>query len=507
MTLKREILVIEDEIEISNSIEKLLLQFNFSTKHVLAAETALNKLDLTDYDFIITDWNLAENCLNGLEFCKEIKKRKIKVPVVLCSAYTINEISKEDLNVVDAYINKPLDSHKFVSLLYQLNIILDGFDDTNIELKQIKENNDAIVLNIDDVKNIFDLFRDTKKYLFNLNKKNNDLNKEKDKNEENKFERKKQVEEFKFIIECTNNKFNDLNRYFSLCINNYQIESNNAIIFYDIIELILNTTKLDIRRYKKINDVTINFICNENNKDDLHISYKPELLYLINKTLSLFINNLEKGKIIFEIILREDNLYEINFLFQNINPTSKGLENLAKYNDVIINKKQLFELDSDLDYIRKLYNLMDDNILIELNKDYTHLTFKLKSCVFAPIDWKSKTILIGEDEEFNYRLIVKTLHRLGINTLWAENGKEVVEICEDFNIKLDLILLDIKMPVMNGFDASQKIKEIRSDIPIIGQTAYASLFQDDYPIGIFDGYLTKPIRPNILINTLAKFLV
>ncbi len=122
------------------------------------------------------------------------------------------------------------------------------------------------------------------------------------------------------------------------------------------------------------------------------------------------------------------------------------------------------------------------------------------------IDWSGKVILVAEDEVFNYKLIEKTLRKTGAKILWAENGKEVIKICEDPNNKIDLILMDIKMPVINGFDASERIKEMRNDLPIIGQTAYASLFQDDYPLGKFDGYLTKPMRPNTLLTLLQKFL-
>lgn len=122
------------------------------------------------------------------------------------------------------------------------------------------------------------------------------------------------------------------------------------------------------------------------------------------------------------------------------------------------------------------------------------------------VDWRGRVILIAEDEVYNYKLIEKTLRKTGAKVLWAENGKEVVKICEDLNNRIDLILMDIKMPVMNGFEASEKIKEIRSDIPIIVQTAYASLFQDDYPLGKFDGYLTKPMRPNTLLALISKFL-
>lgn len=123
------------------------------------------------------------------------------------------------------------------------------------------------------------------------------------------------------------------------------------------------------------------------------------------------------------------------------------------------------------------------------------------------INWQGKVILIAEDEEHNYKLIEKTVRKTGARVLWAENGQEAVALCEDPNNQIDLILMDIKMPLMDGFEASEKIKQIRLGLPIIAQTAYALLFKQEDPVGKFDGYLTKPIRPTSLLALLDKFIV
>ncbi len=121
-------------------------------------------------------------------------------------------------------------------------------------------------------------------------------------------------------------------------------------------------------------------------------------------------------------------------------------------------------------------------------------------------DWKKNTILIAEDEDSNYRVLQMALKRTNINILRAENGKQAIEICKA-NKKINLVLMDLKMPVLNGIDATKEIKKIRPELPIIAQTAYA-MAEDKkatLEVGCVD-YLSKPIKRNILISTLNKYL-
>ncbi|MEZ5000156.1 MAG: response regulator, partial [Bacteroidales bacterium] len=81
-------------------------------------------------------------------------------------------------------------------------------------------------------------------------------------------------------------------------------------------------------------------------------------------------------------------------------------------------------------------------------------------------------ILVAEDEEYNFTLLKLIFEREGQQILWAKNGAEAVKIFEEYS-DIDLVLMDIKMPVMNGLDASRIIKGIRKQVPIIAVTAYA----------------------------------
>jgi len=117
-----------------------------------------------------------------------------------------------------------------------------------------------------------------------------------------------------------------------------------------------------------------------------------------------------------------------------------------------------------------------------------------------------QTILIAEDEASNTLLLKVMLAKLNLTIVDAKNGMEAVEICQS-NKHVDLVLMDIKMPVMNGIEATKHIRALLPDLPIIAQTAYASA-QDRIEImasGCSD-FISKPINQELLISMVNKHL-
>lgn len=121
-------------------------------------------------------------------------------------------------------------------------------------------------------------------------------------------------------------------------------------------------------------------------------------------------------------------------------------------------------------------------------------------------DWHDKSILVIEDENSNYRLLWELLKPTKIKTFWAKNGLEALDYLKK-NHQFDLILLDIKMPYMDGFTVFKKIKELDPNQVIIAQTAYARM-EDEIKIREkgFDDFLAKPINPQKLIEMIAQYL-
>jgi len=119
---------------------------------------------------------------------------------------------------------------------------------------------------------------------------------------------------------------------------------------------------------------------------------------------------------------------------------------------------------------------------------------------------KRKTILIAEDEEFNFLLIEEMLVNMGFTIIHAKDGKESVEYCKS-NPNIDLILMDIKMPVMDGHTAALLIKKIYPSLPIIAQTAYALEHEKEkYSNNVFTDYITKPIKEEELVQKVLKYI-
>ncbi len=123
---------------------------------------------------------------------------------------------------------------------------------------------------------------------------------------------------------------------------------------------------------------------------------------------------------------------------------------------------------------------------------------------------EKQIVLIAEDGEVNF-LFLKTvlikmqdydfvIHR-------AKNGKEAVDLCMD-NSNIDLVLMDIKMPIMDGYDATKHIKKIRPELPVIAQTAYST--EEDIQKALdagCDDFISKPVDRKILKPILKKYFL
>ena len=120
-------------------------------------------------------------------------------------------------------------------------------------------------------------------------------------------------------------------------------------------------------------------------------------------------------------------------------------------------------------------------------------------------DWSDRRVLIAEDDETNYIYLERALLSTKIHVIRALNGQEAVDIFK--KMEPDIVLMDIKMPIMDGYEATRLIKQLNGDIPIIAQTAFAMGDEEDmcYASGC-DAYLVKPIPPDDIVNTMKQFL-
>lgn len=118
-----------------------------------------------------------------------------------------------------------------------------------------------------------------------------------------------------------------------------------------------------------------------------------------------------------------------------------------------------------------------------------------------------KTILVVEDEEISRFFFEKALKKTKANLFFVNDGIQAIEMIRE-NTEIDLVLMDIRLPRMNGLEATASIKEMFPELPVIVQTAYAlQTTQDDAIKCGCDEYITKPIKIETLLSLLKKHLI
>ena len=121
-------------------------------------------------------------------------------------------------------------------------------------------------------------------------------------------------------------------------------------------------------------------------------------------------------------------------------------------------------------------------------------------------NWKDMCVLVVEDNYTSFRLLEITLSRTGIKIIHVENGIKAIDAIRD-HPEINLVLMDIQLPIMDGYEATSEIKKIRPELVIIAQTANA--MDDDRQKCIFAGfndYITKPIALYTMLSIINMYI-
>ena len=228
--------------------------------------------------------------------------------------------------------------------------------------------------------------------------------------------------------------------------------------------------------------------------DRMTVSYNS----LSNKSFSNYDIDLKEGDIIY--------MYTDGFADQAGGPKEQKFMS-RRLNDLLltIHRKPFEEQNRILEQKHKSwkkdYPQIDDILILGMNA-FPDVSMKKK----MDKKWSDKNILIADDTEVNYVFLVHALKNTGANILRARNGFEALEMVKKGK-KLDLILMDISMPKMDGFESTRKIREINEEIPIIAQTALNvhDIEQKSKEAGCND-FIVKPIKFKLFLSILEKFL-
>lgn len=303
--------------------------------------------------------------------------------------------------------------------------------------------------------------------------------------------------------------------------------------------------KINVRNFLQELYVTFKEVNTNNNEDkvkfELQIPSSIENLIIesdeirLKQIISNLLNNsikfTQEGKIELGVTLIDKikNHVRRKYIKFYVKDTGIGLDKQTM--DVIFDRFTKIESDNNklyrgaglgLTISKKLVELLEGEIWVESVLDQGS-TFYIT--VPAPLDphekkeipsgkekeisgnlnsqFDDKNILIVEDDPSNYELLRAILRKTNASINWAKNGYEALDICK--KSQPDLILMDIKMPDMDGYETVSQLRKMKVSSPIIAQTAFARLEDENKILNSgFDAYLSKPIEKKKLFMAMNK---
>lgn len=302
--------------------------------------------------------------------------------------------------------------------------------------------------------------------------------------------------------------FNKLSRN-KIVIHNDKFNLN---LLFDQLEAYCTMFKKDFNKYDIQLIPSLQFPDNE----VFVIGDQQRIFQIMINLLSNAFKNTEKGFIKYQYII------ENNYLFLKVSDSGIGIskENLNK----IFNRHLQLNVTNcnngsglGLAISKSLVELMGGTITVNSELGIgTEFLIKLpmgqsvnqtttnQSEEESVFDFSDKTVLVAEDAQINFVLMQKLLEPTKVKILWAQNGQQCVDMFKQ-NPDISLILMDMLMPIMDGFEAAKRILEIDPTIPIIAQTAFSFAEEKKriLSIGCVD-FIAKPIEKSSLYRKMSK---
>lgn len=516
-----KILIVDDNSKNIQVIGNVLRNEKYEVGFAFNGQQALTLLqENNNYDLVLLDVNMP--VLNGFETCKILRKdEKFKdIPIIFLTALndSADIITGFDVGGQD-YITKPFNLKELLSRVK-----------THLELKQSKDELAYANLNLER----------------RVVKRTNQLNKAKQKAEES--DRLKTI----FLELMSHEIRTPLNSIVGF--SNIIAEENKNDKLLKFSNIIYNQTDLlmklvnDILDCAQIESGSINFLNESINLNKLLNELSNELEKNCSSDVSLISNTPIEEIYIIADKIRFKQIF-INLILNAIKFTPKGTitfgYDIEGDNEIIYfvkdtgigipakNHHDIFERFNKLDsftqgiglglcIVKNLVNQWGGKVWIEseLKKGATFY-FKIPVKIIKTPSTKNKlvnknsnvinntnnvlTILIAEDEISNFMFLSEILEGNNIKIIHANNGKEAIEYCKN-NKEINIVLMDINMPILNGYEATKQIKKAHPELPVIAQTAYV-LSEDKMKakeIG-FDGFLSKPINKKKLFEYIEYF--
>ncbi|TLX73897.1 response regulator [Labilibacter sediminis] len=301
---------------------------------------------------------------------------------------------------------------------------------------------------------------------------------------------------------------------------NLQIK-NTPFCLHDMLNEVYSSFKEDINRRGQMNlklylkegiaDVNMMVLSDE-------IRLRQVLINLVGNAIKFT----ERGFVEFGYELNHEDVLQFYVKDTGIGlPAGKESLVFKRFSKVTDGSQKLYGgTGIGLSIAKDLVQLMGGKIWVESEPKvgttfYFNVPFhKVTNKVDAPAEkpkeniynWEGKTFLVAEDEEDNFRYLEVALSISNASLIWARNGVEAVDIFSRIN-NIDLVLMDIKMPEMDGYTATAEIKKRNKSVPVIAQTAYAmSEEREKSLLAGCDDYIAKPIGYEDLLSVIHKYV-
>jgi CheY-like chemotaxis protein len=249
------------------------------------------------------------------------------------------------------------------------------------------------------------------------------------------------------------------------------------------------------------------------------------LKQILSNLLSNAIKFTEEGKISIEYEISNDNGNQfVKFSVKDTGigiPADKFEYIFERFRKIETDKDRLFRGNGLGLYIAKrLANMIGGNISVEsemgkgsifrltipyITKNKSENQDNSYHQAYTKMAWPEKTILVVEDESSNYKYLEALLANR-VKLMWVKNGADAVRTCSEQTI--DLILMDVKLPKMNGFEATRRIKQIKPELPVIAVTAFAMEADKNESIQAgCDNYISKPYKMEELFSLINTYIL
>jgi signal transduction histidine kinase/CheY-like chemotaxis protein len=263
-------------------------------------------------------------------------------------------------------------------------------------------------------------------------------------------------------------------------------------------EELAGTIQTDPGRLQEVFNNLLAFALQNTQKGYIEFGYSQ----LDPKTIEFFIQDTGIG------LNKEDQKIIFDYFWQSEDVTHQRLSGIGL--SITITKKIIELLNGKISLTSELNEGTAFTFTIPIEKPgkaKDHKQNAQQTALTTEPVWKDKVLLIVEDDDINYQFIDALLEKTQVQIIRAENGLQALELVKTIN-KIDLILMDIKLPEKNGYEITKEIKELRKDIPIIAHTAFqmSEVKEKCLEAGCID-VITKPIEIPLFLSTVNKYLM